>query len=62
MKNQKKCMHLKDNEEDIFFLYGSTGSEIFTEAVFSMKDRSTGKRTGYMRFYDPTFLRDEKTK
>lgn len=47
----------KINDEDVYLLYGSTGKEIFTEAVFSFKDRTTGGTTGYMRFYAPTFVR-----
>ncbi|MEA4981439.1 MAG: hypothetical protein VB066_01850 [Paludibacter sp.] len=47
----------KNNEDDMYFIYGSTGTEIFTEAVFSMKDRLTGKISGYMRFYAPEFIK-----
>lgn len=47
----------KINNEDIFLLYGSTGCQIFTESVFSMQDRHTGKTTGYVRVYAPDFVR-----
>ena len=39
---------------------GTTGSEIFTEAVFSNKDRITGKTTAYLRFFAPNFIRTKK--
>lgn len=44
-----------DNNEDVFLLYGTAGNEIFTEAVFSHKDRVTGKVSSYLRFYTPFF-------
>ncbi|HAF33554.1 hypothetical protein [Sphingobacterium multivorum] len=47
----------KIDDEDIYLLYGTTGSEIFTEALLSKKDRTTGKTTGYMRFYAPVFTK-----
>lgn len=43
---QVECNHV---DEDVFFLYGSTGKEIFTEC---------GNKTnnaGFMRFYAPEF-------
>ena len=50
----------KVNNESIYLLYGTTGSEIFTEAVFSNKDRITGKTTAYLRFFAPNFIRTKK--
>ncbi len=47
----------KIDDEDIYLLYGTTGNEIFTEALLSKKDRTTGQTTGYMRFYAPVFVR-----
>lgn len=47
----------KIDNEDIFLLYGKTTNEIFTERVFSMKDRFTGETTSYLRFYFPFFIR-----
>jgi hypothetical protein len=35
---------------------------IFTEAVFSNKDRITGKTTAYLRFFAPNFIRTKKIK
>lgn len=49
----------KEGNECVYLIYGSTGSEIFTEGVYSMKDRTTGKTTGYMRFYAPEFIRTQ---
>lgn len=37
--------------EDVFLLYGSTGSEIFTEAIYSRE-----KKESYVRFYQPVFF------
>ena len=45
----------KIDNEDIYLLYGSTDFEIWTEAVFSSKDRITNKISTYMRFYKPVF-------
>ncbi|WP_353119468.1 hypothetical protein [Myroides odoratus] len=45
----------KEGDEELYLLYGSTGEEIFTEAVFSIKSRVTGKISSYMRFYKPEF-------
>ena len=50
----------KVNNESIYLLYGTTGSEILTEAVFSNKDRITGKTTAYLRFFAPNFIRTKK--
>lgn len=35
---------------DVFFLYGSTGLEVFTEAKYT-------KKLSYMRFYAPVFIK-----
>ncbi|ADY51461.1 hypothetical protein Pedsa_0889 [Pseudopedobacter saltans DSM 12145] len=45
----------KHNSDNLYLLYGDTGCEIFTEAVFSYKDRTTKKTSSYMRFYAPCF-------
>ncbi len=42
----------KSDNENIYFLYGTTGSEIFTEAVYSRKQKNS-----YMRFYAPVFIK-----
>lgn len=44
----------KNNDENIYFLYGTTGNEIFTEAVYSRK-----QKTSFMRFYAPVFTKAE---
>lgn len=44
-----------DNKEYVYLLYGTAGNEIFTEAVFSKKDRVSGETTSYVRFYAPVF-------
>lgn len=41
--------------DNLYFLYGSTGHEIFTEAVYSFNFNRTGKPFGYLRFYAPEF-------
>ena len=46
----------KNADEDIFLLYGSTGSQIFTEAVTAMKNKKSGKPSGYLRVYAPEFV------
>lgn len=43
------------NKPNHYLLYGSTGSEIFTEAINAWKDRITKKPSGYLRFYKPEF-------
>lgn len=43
--------------KDLFFIYGKSENEIFTEAVYSKKDRTTGKPTGFLRFYEPVFIK-----
>ncbi|MES2379867.1 MAG: hypothetical protein V4538_02425 [Bacteroidota bacterium] len=47
----------KIDDANVYLLYGSTDSEIFTEAVYSMKDKITKTTTGYTRFYAPEFVR-----
>ena len=47
----------KVNNENIYLLYGTTGAEIFTEAVYSMKDRTLNEITSYLRFYAPCFVK-----
>ncbi|MBQ0907500.1 hypothetical protein KBJ98_02160 [Flavobacterium sp. F-328] len=42
----------KLNNECIYFLYGTTGSEIFTEEVYSKKQKKS-----FMRFYAPVFIK-----
>lgn len=39
------------DDGDVYLLYGSTGSEIFTEAVYSKKEKQS-----YVRFYQPIFF------
>lgn len=46
----------KSSDVNYYVLYGSTPDEIFTEAVYSMKDRVTGKTSSYVRFYKPVFV------
>lgn len=43
------------DSKNAYLLYGSTGSEIFTEAVYSYKNRTDGKISSYVRFYKPEF-------
>ena len=47
----------KDNDQDIYLLYGSTGLQIFTESLMAMKSKHTGGITSYVRCYDPQFIR-----
>lgn len=48
----------KEDGSSLFFLYGTTGHEIFTEGVYARKDRTTKKVSGYMRFYAPVFTKE----
>lgn len=43
------------NDENVYFLYGSTGEQIFTEAVYSKKTKKS-----YVRVYIPLFIKESK--